>query len=462
MPLPAAPVVLAAGGILEKPLDGAPHVAVVQRRRYGRPGEVGDWSLPKGHANPGETLAETALREVQEETGCEARITGPARTTSYFAAGAPKLVLFHPMECLKEGAVTDTDEVHSVHWLRPDRAMRVLSYEGERRLIRQHYPRYFRQRWTRRLWQLLVRESDQPERRRRLDVALEDMQRQVDGETPLQPTSYGEPDWLLQARERMAEARRQRAVGQYHAAWGLLREAGRLRLHSLVTRPDLRLLHGQRLQAAAREQLQDWRQDAVRTSLAPNQDGKPPEVERLVHAQQLLDEQEAAQSLRLDLIARRLTTLPRALLCSLLVLWCAAMLRDPTPVADTAAPGVEAPGTEAPDAAAADPVGGVLDDGGQFLLIVILGAIGALVSSVFPTRDPGGPASGLLEPGPELFLRLTMGAMVAVLIGLLLQSGATPLLRTQGPSLLIVVLAAGLADRFLSRTLLRLEQSVRH
>lgn len=30
------------------------------------------WDLPKGHADPGETIMETALRETEEETGIEA------------------------------------------------------------------------------------------------------------------------------------------------------------------------------------------------------------------------------------------------------------------------------------------------------------------------------------------------------------------------------------------------------
>jgi len=32
----------------------------------------GRWDLPKGHAEPGESLRQTALRETQEETGIEA------------------------------------------------------------------------------------------------------------------------------------------------------------------------------------------------------------------------------------------------------------------------------------------------------------------------------------------------------------------------------------------------------
>lgn len=35
------------------------------------------WTFPKGKADPGETPEQAALREVQEETGCMARIVAP-------------------------------------------------------------------------------------------------------------------------------------------------------------------------------------------------------------------------------------------------------------------------------------------------------------------------------------------------------------------------------------------------
>ena len=38
-----------------------------------RPGH-GDWSIPKGKAEPGETGRECAAREVREETGFECRL----------------------------------------------------------------------------------------------------------------------------------------------------------------------------------------------------------------------------------------------------------------------------------------------------------------------------------------------------------------------------------------------------
>lgn len=44
--------------------------------RRGRPPRQGEWSLPGGRIEPGERAVEAALRELREETGVEARISG--------------------------------------------------------------------------------------------------------------------------------------------------------------------------------------------------------------------------------------------------------------------------------------------------------------------------------------------------------------------------------------------------
>lgn len=44
--------------------------------RRGKPPRMGQWSLPGGRIEPGERAVDAALRELMEETGVTARITG--------------------------------------------------------------------------------------------------------------------------------------------------------------------------------------------------------------------------------------------------------------------------------------------------------------------------------------------------------------------------------------------------
>lgn len=51
---------------------------VVLRRTRG-----GKWIFPKGHVEPGETAAQAALRECEEETGLLVELVGPAGSATY-------------------------------------------------------------------------------------------------------------------------------------------------------------------------------------------------------------------------------------------------------------------------------------------------------------------------------------------------------------------------------------------
>ncbi len=54
--------------------DGTEDTEVLLIKR-GKPPRMGHWSLPGGRQRLGETVRETAVREVREETGCAVRVT---------------------------------------------------------------------------------------------------------------------------------------------------------------------------------------------------------------------------------------------------------------------------------------------------------------------------------------------------------------------------------------------------
>ena len=122
-------MIRAAGGIVWRGTSECRKVAVVHRSRYD------DWCLPKGKLEEKESWEEAALREVKEETGCEARIIGVAGPVSYEVAGQPKLVLFFTMEAIGECLFKQSREVKEVVWLSAEEALKKLDYAGERAVL---------------------------------------------------------------------------------------------------------------------------------------------------------------------------------------------------------------------------------------------------------------------------------------------------------------------------------------
>jgi 8-oxo-dGTP diphosphatase len=130
------PTKFAAGGLVERTMDGGLRLAVVRRTRYG------DWVLPKGKPDGGESIEETALREVREETGCDVRILGEHYSIEYFVGRALKVVTFFRMQHMADGYYKiDPSEIEEVVWLGPTEALERLTYETERGIVRQAYGR---------------------------------------------------------------------------------------------------------------------------------------------------------------------------------------------------------------------------------------------------------------------------------------------------------------------------------
>jgi len=123
-------VVRAAGGILLREARPSRYeVALVHRPVRG------DWSLPKGKLDPGESYEDCALREVLEETGYRCRLLSFVGFTEYRdRRGRQKVVGYWVMEVL-DGEFTTSEEVDELQWLELDVASRILTYERDRELL---------------------------------------------------------------------------------------------------------------------------------------------------------------------------------------------------------------------------------------------------------------------------------------------------------------------------------------
>jgi 8-oxo-dGTP diphosphatase len=123
-------MVRAAGGIISRRSKGG-EVEVLLIHRPGH----GDWSLPKGKLEPGETEEQCALREAWEETGLRCAL-GPElpRVSYHDHRGHAKSVRYWAMT-VAEGEARAQNEVDAVRWLGIPDAARLLSYASDRDLL---------------------------------------------------------------------------------------------------------------------------------------------------------------------------------------------------------------------------------------------------------------------------------------------------------------------------------------
>ncbi len=124
--------VRAAGGVVwQRSDDGQVRVLVVHRPRYD------DWSIPKGKCDEGESDADCALREVNEETGLTVRLGAELPPTTYRdSKGRSKSVRYWAMEPVAgDGEFTPNAEIDEIRWLPVDEAVKLLSYNHDRPVV---------------------------------------------------------------------------------------------------------------------------------------------------------------------------------------------------------------------------------------------------------------------------------------------------------------------------------------
>ncbi|HEX4722969.1 MAG TPA: NUDIX hydrolase [Pseudonocardiaceae bacterium] len=134
-PVAGEPVtVRAAGAVLWRPAhlpDSGVTVAVVHRPKFG------DWSLPKGKLEPGETAPAAAARETWEETGSRPILGRPLGDISYHVqrpAPGRKVVSYFAARA-DDSPFLPNHEVDELRWLPPAEAVGLLSYDNDRTIL---------------------------------------------------------------------------------------------------------------------------------------------------------------------------------------------------------------------------------------------------------------------------------------------------------------------------------------
>lgn len=124
-----------AGGLVVKKRGNRAQVCLVAKK------DCRIWAFPKGRVDKGETLEQTALREVLEETGHKAAIIDRLDSIEYYFflkennTFYHKTVTFFLMKLVVEDAQPRDEEADAVGWYDAGVAKRMLSYLNEKKIL---------------------------------------------------------------------------------------------------------------------------------------------------------------------------------------------------------------------------------------------------------------------------------------------------------------------------------------
>jgi 8-oxo-dGTP diphosphatase len=214
----------AAGGLVWT-TSPKPLLAVVHRARHG------DWTLPKGRPEAGESLDAAALREAMEETGHKTLLNGMVGTYSYMKQGRLKIVLVWHMTSQTErySRPASNVEIDRVVWLLPDEAMRKLTHDAEREFVRAHCSTKPRASLWTRIW-------PNP-RKGRLEAALQSAREQFVGSIN-RPGVDADVWWVGSVRHALDLAEATLDRGDIDGGWRAVHDAQRFAVFGMSS-PEL-------------------------------------------------------------------------------------------------------------------------------------------------------------------------------------------------------------------------------
>jgi diadenosine hexaphosphate hydrolase (ATP-forming) len=125
-----SPAVPQAGGIAFRGHGRDLSILLVSSKK-----QAGFWIFPKGHVEPGETAAQAGVRETLEEAGIAGDLLGPiGPPLEYDWNGKRYSVQYFLIRATSESAA---DDGRAILWLPYEEALRKLSFDDTRRLLRE-------------------------------------------------------------------------------------------------------------------------------------------------------------------------------------------------------------------------------------------------------------------------------------------------------------------------------------
>ena len=119
--------------------------AVVYRKHHGNTEillikhiKSGCWSFPKGHMEAAESEAETAIREIKEETNIDIVIDDPAfRETVSFnpRRDTRKEVVYFLARAISFNCIKQEEEIADIRWVQIGQAASKLAYDNDKLIV---------------------------------------------------------------------------------------------------------------------------------------------------------------------------------------------------------------------------------------------------------------------------------------------------------------------------------------
>lgn len=104
-----------------------------------KPAGYDRWQLPKGQLEKGESSAEAAEREVEEEGGVDIKVLKKIGNSQYFYVWEKekrfKIVTFFLMEYLKDKKDGHDDEIDEVRFVNFKEALKLLSFKDDKEIL---------------------------------------------------------------------------------------------------------------------------------------------------------------------------------------------------------------------------------------------------------------------------------------------------------------------------------------